>query len=166
MAENHKPPPPDHFDHFEWLGKIVSLWSGLELLIDSATWQLANMPEKTGACITANILSIHIKLDCLIALCHHRNAAQKTLDDLTKFKSRLYGTSEKRNRAVHDPWSIDTNPDGSLALSQITITAKGKPQFNDHIVPIEELEATYEEIAVRIDEFIKIKDRLPGRSVT
>lgn len=166
MAENHKPPPPAKLDHFEMLGMIVSLWSGLELLIDSITWRLANMPKKTGACITANILSIHIKLDCLIALCYHRNATQKTLDDLKKFKLRLYGTSEKRNRIVHDPWSIEMLPDGSLAMSQTTITAKGKPQFNDHVVPIEELEATYEEITVRIDEFIKIKDQLAGQSLT
>ena len=115
-------------EHMEWVGHISSSWARLEFLVDSTVWDLAKLPENVGACITANFMSVYPKLKALTALAHLNKVSDRTIKKLNRFRSNLYTTSEKRNRAVHDHWMMQEKDDGFHPV-QVTITADGAPEF-------------------------------------
>ncbi len=143
-------------EHLEWVGHISSHWASLEFLIDSTVWDLAKVPDKVGACITANFLSIYPKLKALIALAHLHGASEQTIKKLNRFRNDLHPVGEKRNRAVHDYWMMLETNDGFQPV-QVTITADGKPEFFFKPVSVEELKSICAEIDKKIEKFLTIR---------
>src|SRR5882672_5764050 len=109
-------PPPHEPNHIEWVGIIANSWALLEFDINSTIHVLAGIEHDAGACLTANIGSIHLRLQSLQALVEFRGGSAKLLASIRGFAGALGETATKRNRAVHDPW-----------MPGVHITTDGKP---------------------------------------
>jgi hypothetical protein len=59
-----------------------------------------------GACMTAQMISIHPRLKAFIALVEIRGGSETALKELNIFSGSAGGLAEKRNRMVHDPRAV------------------------------------------------------------
>ncbi len=160
QPERHTP------NHLEYVGIIASAWATLEMDVDSTSCVLAGIPHEVGACFTANLGSIHLKLRTLRALVELRGGSKKLLTSITAYQGKISGTAEKRNRAVHDPWMASVSPEG-VAIGQWVNRADNKGrEFGHKNVAIDVLMETNREIMKRINQFFelreKIKNELPA----
>jgi hypothetical protein len=153
MMVNSTPSPP----HLQRVGAIAAAWADLDFHIEGAIWLLADVSSSVGACVTANFVSIHPKLKSVIALAHLCGMSKATITKLQKFRTGLYGTTEKRNRAIHDQWITLSSKD-ETHQGQMTITTDGEPKFYARYVSLNELDEIEKEILSQIDRFKDIVD--------
>jgi len=98
-------PPSSDFPielYYEWIGRIASLWSLLENTIDETIWQLADVKDEPGACLTAQLAGIRPRLIVLEALVQLRGEDKDFIKQIASFTQKAQTTSERRNRAIHD----------------------------------------------------------------
>ena len=58
--------------HYKAVGKCISGWSMLEFDIDAFIWELADVIQPLGACITSQLISIGARIRVLRALVETR----------------------------------------------------------------------------------------------
>lgn len=161
-----RPPSDQDFDHHQAVGVIAAFWAELERNIEEAVWRLADIQPAAGLCLTGPMLSAHVKLTSLTALFQLHELPDKHIKALKEFKNKLSGTSDKRNRAVHDPWhySIYTsgNAKSPASLSDIeiavhqktmTVTRDGTLQVYDTAATEDEYDSIRGEIRDQIERF-------------
>jgi len=136
--------------HYELIGAIATAWAGLEFEIDMLLWALVGGRQHRLACLTAQMVSIHARLNALTSICHVRNIGKDTLAKLKSFAGSTGGLAEARNRAVHDPL---VRMGQASEVYRITITAKGAPAFGPVAQPIEALRDTLRKIIKCKDDF-------------
>jgi hypothetical protein len=145
------PPSHDSIKNFEeayaLVGRITSLWSFLEFVIDKCIWEIAGLDEKTGACITAQIQSAQIKLQALVSLVNLEFGAGNLLTFIRKLVDKMPKAVEKRNRAVHSPLVEDSAGD----IGRINITARHRLSYG--ITPFTKTDFVL--IVREIEELIK-----------
>jgi hypothetical protein len=94
--------------HFCAIGKIVVNWAALELMIDSAIWQIAEIPDDLGASLTAQVGTFDGKVRALGAVLTVRGGFDNIISALNKFSgNESRGLLDVRNRVVHDGWVGD-----------------------------------------------------------
>lgn len=146
----------DAFMQTHAVGRVCNAWAGLELFIDMNIWRLLGLNKKTelAACVTNEIMSIHTKLKVLISLCHALKIDEKTIKKLRTFSQSLYGTADKRNRAVHDAWLALERFNAS---GQVNI-ARDKTNMSEFLrqTTLKELEDLVQEIEEKMDKFTEI----------
>lgn len=167
MAEPTKPPSTPHYpNHIEYVGIIASAWARLEFSVDSTSWRLAGIKPEIGACFSANLGSIHLKLRSLYALLELQGASPEMLKRVRAFQNRISGTADKRNRVVHDPWMTSVWP-GGQGMSQFVNRANSKGrEFGSKIVPLDHLIEVNREISRRTNEFFKLRDLMAAEIPT
>jgi len=152
-------PKPLGLDHMGYVGMIATAWAHLEHAVDSTCWRLAKVQPEVGACFTANLGSIHLKLRSLRALAELRGAKKELLNDITSYQGRVSGTAEKRNRIVHDPWvPVPTSAGVEFGQQVIRADSRGR-EFGKKPVPISYMAETGQEITQRIYELFKFRER-------
>lgn len=139
------------------VGIIASGWAMLEFQINQCIWLLADLNPVAGGCITAQIVPLGSRIDCLLALMKLRSIDGKWIRELNAFKQVSYGTGEKRNRLIHDPVVYDRRSGGA---GQIEITAKGTPVYRVKTVDLKEIEDLHLEITKRLSEFGDIRNAI------
>lgn len=82
----------------------ISAYARLEHQVDELIWKLAGIEPEIGACLTAQIISITPRMDALITLAYAQHISEACLTLLNKFKGKISGLSNERNRLAHDPW--------------------------------------------------------------
>ena len=55
-------------DHMKRIGFVAAMWAAFELEINRGIWELTNVSQSSGACVTAHIGSIAARLRAYIAL--------------------------------------------------------------------------------------------------
>lgn len=128
------------------VGLVASGWAMIEFQINQCIWMLAKLNPVAGACITAQIISMAPRLDCLLALMKLRSIDHNLIGRVEKFKQNIYGTQEKRNRMVHDPFVYNRM---TRKAGKIEITAKGTPVFRVKEVSLSEVNELHKEILRR-----------------
>ena len=108
------------------VGKIVKNYAALEVLVCSAIWQIAEIPDNVGACLTSNIYSLEAKIKALQAILRVKGDFESTARELATFYDGIRGLSEFRNRIVHDATS---EKDGVMGRLEITANKKLKMEF-------------------------------------
>jgi len=131
----------------------------LEFNIDSTTWRLGGIKPEVGACLSANLGSIHLKLRSLYALLELNNASKEILKKFRDFQNRISGTADKRNRVIHHPWMQIVSPQDTR-FGQFVIRADNKGrEFAAKPIPISDLIDLNREIARRQATFFKLRER-------
>lgn len=137
------------------VGRICQIWALLELAIDSEIWKLAGLRNTNiAACITNELQSIHTKLKVFTSICIVYGTSKVIIDRLNAFNGKIRGTSEKRNRAVHDAWFTT---EGSVSPGQWNL-ARSKEDMAALTRPtsLNDLESLHDEIVRRYEEFDQI----------
>ena len=142
--------------HFTAIGKVASNWAVFEQIANSFLWELAEINDRAGACITAQIPHLGRTLAALLALVRLRGGNDALISDINKFQRDTEGLGRRRNRIVHDPWDVD---DETGHPRRLEISADKRPVFGFEIVPISEVERLVDEIGEHTDRFIALANR-------
>lgn len=119
-------------DHYKAIGYVVVAWSFMETLIDATSWELAQVDQQHGACLTSQIAGSSRKLDALLALIRYRVAPSPALDKkLNRFAKDTMGLAERRNRVIHDPW-VSWAKDGKIRRFEISARKNLKVEAEEH----------------------------------
>jgi len=149
-------------DHYSALGRVAASWAALESVVSSAIWQIGEIPDEIGACITSQIFTFDAKMKALISILEVRGGLHKTISDLNKFHEEVRSVAAFRHRAVHDPWIHDLKTNTPHRLQ---ITADKKPILEYRPTTTEELLENVERTVDLIEKFQKIvtpaMDRFP-----
>lgn len=160
MTEKFKSIERSPSNHMEYVGLISSQWATLEFYINSTIHVLAGVKHEVGACMTANLGSIHMKLRTLQALLELYEVNPKLLKEIKKFQDRVSGTADKRNRVVHDPWLPIISPTLSGMGQFISKADRKGREFGSKMIPLSDLVTTNREIMERIDEFMELRKKI------
>jgi hypothetical protein len=142
---------------FAAIGKVADAWATLEFIINKAIWELMNVEQKTGACVTAQIISIQPRLNALISLVTLNGGKQSLINDLNKFAEKAGNLSRQRNRIVHDPWFVQGN---TTKTHQFVSTADKKLDFGFKHVPTDNLLALQAKIHSLYHDFNKLHTKI------
>jgi hypothetical protein len=126
-------------------------------MIDLIIWDTAEVPHQFGACITAQMGSVHPKLRALGALLLLRQAEPVLIKKVTDFQGNLTDLGEQRARTVHDPRL--TNSEGQVVRWQTTASAR-EIVFGPQVETIEGLTKLRQRIARNIRRFEVIKQEI------
>ena len=140
-------------DHYIALGMVTANWAALESIVSSAIWQIGEIPDQIGICLTSQIYTLDGKIKALVTLLSVRGNFGRTSAKLNNFHETLRGVSNERNRSIHDPWVGDEltgTPHRLQATADKTLVFGHKP------VPTSELYKLARVIAKKIDEFQEI----------
>src|SRR4051812_6645421 len=99
MEEETRAIPPEYYAA---IGRIAAGWAYFEVLINHAIWELANVEQHYGACITAQILAPVARFKALVSLLKLRGASETSLKAINSLSGTANDLAEKRNRVVHD----------------------------------------------------------------
>lgn len=156
-------PPPDAQpkyipdDHYAAVGKVSDAWADLEHEIDRLIWHLAGAPQVLCACITAQMISVHPRLQALLSLVHIWRISDATEKELKAVDTEIGALTEKRNRTIHDKRMVLWHEDQVVRFS---ITARRKLTFGPIVEEIAELEKTREQIYDILRRFVKVRDKI------
>ena len=126
-------------------------------MIDLIVWDVAGIPHQFGACITAQMGSVHPKLRALGALLVLHKANPALIKKVDSFQSNLHDLGELRARTVHDPRLTDHM--GNVVRWQTTASSKSVV-FGAQPETIEELTKLRKRIARNIARFEAIKQEI------
>ncbi len=148
---------PRFDEHMKWLGHVAAISASLDLSINMAIWELANVERWIGACITSQIFSPSSRLRVLVALVHVRGGAPGTISKINKFAESAGGLARRRNSYVHDPWAMD---EASGDVKRIHVTMEGAFSFGFTPTSVEELKRLYDDIQGGIKRFDRLRDEV------
>jgi hypothetical protein len=77
-------------EHDAAIGRVARGWGHLEHMVDLILWDVASIPHQFGACITAQMGSIHPKLRALGALLVLQKADVKLVKKVESFQANLH----------------------------------------------------------------------------
>lgn len=149
-------PIPLDNSHFAAIGKIVINWAALELMVDSAIWQIMGIDDDLGASTTSQIGSFDGKMKTLGSILIVRGDLDDVLSKLNKFRNDVQGLLELRNRVVHDGWIGDAKTGVPHRLTLPSGKSKGVPTITYLPYSTEKLNEAVDRIAEHIDRFQEI----------
>ncbi len=121
-------------EHYTAIGKVASIWSVFETLLDVTIWTLTKIETDQGACLTAQIAGSARKLDAIISLLKLRPDGAGKIKPINKIAEATRGLAERRNRVVHDPWLHDEGK-----LFRLEATARKTLKFGSFAVDPSEI---------------------------
>ena len=139
MAHYPVPSDPKYDSQFSAIGRLVETWAQLEFHIDQAIWQVAQVEQMFGACITAQMIGVNGRLRALRSLLQVWGAPESHIDAIGKFAGSLRGLQQRRHRVAHDPRMVNA---GTGALERLQNTADNKLVFGFEMEDTESLKET------------------------
>jgi hypothetical protein len=148
-------PPVSLMDaYYVGVGRISAAIAHLDLRISLAIWELANVQQKAGACITAQFIAPYPRLLALASLVAYRSAPQDAIDELNRLIRDIRGVAGERNRVSHDPGFLSPDADGGYQRFQITadrtLIFEMQP---DALGKMQKLERDIREVTVRFNDW-------------
>jgi hypothetical protein len=140
-------------DHYAAIGKVAANWAALEALVNSSLWQLSKADDEAAACLTAQMIGITRSLDALLALVRLRGGTETMISKINRFQNDTFEYMKKRNRIIHDPWSV--NP-STLKISRLEISAQKRLILGFQPMDKNEILEFVEKIARHTDRFEEI----------
>lgn len=125
-------------EYYAALGRVAAAWAELELEMNLTIWELANIQQRLGACLTSQMIGPGPRIRALAALVEQRGASKEVLSELNKLSRDIDSAAGQRNRLVHDPHLLKEQ---SGTLHRLQITADRKLQFQFVSSEIEDIRA-------------------------
>jgi hypothetical protein len=147
-------------DHVQAVGSVALLWSNLDLRMNNAIWQLANIAPSAGACLTSQFLASGQRLQCLMALLKLRHAPKVLIDEFNSLAGEIESAGRKRNKLLQEGLEsftaedidvpIDTIPEGPLRAPSRRNIAAEPTDWTNLAVTISDLIQRFDDIHSRI----------------
>jgi hypothetical protein len=106
----YKPLPEEH-PFYTLIGRVASEWAHLEHILDTTIWGLLGASQELTACVTSQIMGVGPRCKAIETLCCAHELEESVKQPFRKLMSDSYDLSEGRNRAVHDFWVVEAEPD-------------------------------------------------------
>jgi len=106
-------------EHFHEIGNITCSWALLNHYIDKAIWDLAEVEQWAGACMTSQIPNTAGRLRTLLSLVEARQGSDGLRKALNQFMGDTVTLQNRRNRIAHNPWSVHTET-GDVARLEVS----------------------------------------------
>ncbi len=151
---------PEREAHYAAIGMLASNWAALEAIVTSAIWQIGQIEDAIGACITPQISTFDGKLKALVSILEVRRGFQREIDALNKFHRSSQPLATFRNRVIHDPAYFDPE---TGAPKRLEITANKLPILAYRDAPTAEIAEKAAEVADLIDSFEQLIKPALGR---
>jgi hypothetical protein len=148
---------PRFQEYMKWLGHVAAIWASLELNVNMAIWELANVERWIGACLTTQIFSPSSRFRVLISLIHVRGGTPETISKIHKFAESAGGLSRRRNSYVNDSWALDEN---TGEVKRIHVTMEGAFSFGFTPTSVDELKRLYDDIQDGIRRFDQLREEV------
>jgi hypothetical protein len=117
-------------DHIHAVGNVSLLWSNLDLRMNNAIWELANLSPSAGACLTSQFLGTGQRVQCLMALFKLRHAPKTLIDEFNSLAGEIESAGRKRNKLLQEGFEsfraedvempIGAEP-GTVSTSDVTL---------------------------------------------
>jgi hypothetical protein len=155
-------PSDDNYDarfdeHMKWLGHVSAIWASLELHVNMAIWELANVERQIGACITTQLSSPAARFRALNALVQVRGGERQMIGKITGFAERAGGLARRRNSYIHDTWVIEEE---AGEVMRIHVTMEGEFKFGFTPTSVEEIKRLFDDIQDAIRRFDLLRDEI------
>jgi hypothetical protein len=142
--------------HYAAIGRVIDAWGDLEFEVNRVIWELMGVQQPFGACVTAQIISIHPKLRALRALLHLWGAADLARE-VGSFAGDMYELADLRNRVVHDKrFVLHPNRD----ILRFEVTTPKELTFAAEVETRNDLNSIAERIYAKIKLFNIIRDKI------
>jgi hypothetical protein len=142
---------------FALSGRVADGWAMFEFHLDRTLWRIAAVNDAAGACITAQMLSVHGRLRALRSLVALAGGTRHLIKEINKIAAASEGLAEQRNRLVHDPWMMNVT---KRTVGKMRITARGKLDFRYVPVTDTEVSAVLKNIDAHTKRFFEFERRL------
>jgi hypothetical protein len=136
--------------HYAAIGNVASNWAALEAIVTSAIWQIGEMDDAIGACITSQISTFDGKMKALVSILEVRGGFVKVIADVNAIHRHARPLATFRNRLVHDPLNFNPTTGNPQRLE---ITADKMPVLAYKDEPTSGVLSKAVEIADMIDRF-------------
>jgi hypothetical protein len=130
-------------DHYRAIGQVTANWAALEAIISSAIWQIGEIQDEVGVCMTSQIFTYDAKINALVSLLETRGGFEVVIKHINKFHEKTRGLSKLRNRIVHDPWvgdaktgeamRLELSSNKTLIMGYVKMTTKTLDELRDNI---------------------------------
>jgi len=161
MLDGPDPRPNEHIpipdEHYAAMGKVADAWADLEFEIDQLIWEFLQTDQALGACVTAQMISVHPRMNALMPLAKLWEVSTAHLDDFGRFYGKIGPLADRRNRLIHDKRFIDRD---TKQVVRFEVSAKSKLKFEPIPETIPSLEGFAREVVGMQLEFLKIKQRV------
>jgi hypothetical protein len=141
---------PRFQEHMKWLGHVAAISASLDLSVNMAIWELANVERWIGACLTTQIFSPSSRFRVLISLVHVRGGKPEIISKIRKFAESAGSLSR---RAVDE-----TTGD----IKRIHVTMEGAFSFGFTPTSVDELKRLYDDIQDGIRRFDLLHEEIFG----
>jgi len=147
---------PDNHPFYILVGRVASEWAHLEHALDTIIWDLSDTDQRTGSCITGNLLGHWSRVNAIHALVAHKGGSDELLKRIETFGNRVSSLAKKRNRFVHDAWYID---DEGTATQFVSYSAKER-KFGHKDIDEGTMRTVCEDIRNKIKELRSIRNEI------
>jgi len=148
-------------DYLIAIGRVITQWSMMESILETAIWQAARLRNDLGRVVCAQ-LQVQSKLDLLGALLSQtRPRLAERLKPVTKYvRECLQG---KRNVVAHGVWVRSSISSGQPSSDHAVVkfSAKGQLISQGSHMPVTELNQLARDIAEITDWLLNFCDKLP-----
>lgn len=156
MSDTVPLPPNDPVrEHYAAIGVVAAEWANFEAIIDYCTIRLTGLRDDFGACLTSQISGSARKLDAYISVARNRGATDVD-KDLKKFSEAVARLAERRNRIVHDPWSVSHGQ----TPRRFEITARKILKYEFVEVSTADVHNCAADIRLVVDQLEKLHERI------
>jgi hypothetical protein len=115
------------------VGDIATRYAAFEHVINAAIWTLCGVDQRTGSCVTSEIISIGSRFRILIALMHEKGCDQRLVERAIELSKSADKTSKFRNKYIHAPIDLGL-ADGELVpvVKHVRIERKLKDEWEPY----------------------------------
>ncbi|MFI5419453.1 MAG: hypothetical protein ACHQ1H_00650 [Nitrososphaerales archaeon] len=138
--------------HYSAVGKVAVEWTRFEGYVNEMIRMLANVDNRFGECMTAQIANVNRSLDALCALVDLRKPGAADDKNFKKLIERIQSVAERRNRVVHDNWTFDP---GVTMRWPTSIRRRYRSEPID--MPTSQVEALADDIATLANDFLTFR---------
>lgn len=158
MSEKPYPPPSQLTGYYTGVGRVAVAWSFFETHVNMTIWELADIEQQMGACITAQIIPIMPRFRAMVAIVELRGGTKKMIGKLNSMSSEADALSRRRNRFIHDPAVADANGNPL----RLEITADRKLEFRLQPSALTEMRDLEHDITDLTNRFYDLKTEIIG----
>jgi hypothetical protein len=153
------PPESQMNPYYTGVGRVAMAWAMLETFVNHTIWELANVEQHAGACITAHIGSPAARFRALISLVRLRGGSEEHVKELNSLSTKIDKLARQRNRAVHDPAfrQLEHTPG---TFYRLEITADRQLSFGLQPHRLDQMKELEEKIAKATNEYRRLAVRI------
>jgi hypothetical protein len=145
---------PRFDEHMKWLGHVAAISASLDLNVNMASWELANVERWIGACLTTQLFSPASRFRVFISLVQVRGGKPDIIGKINKFAERAGALARRRNTFIHDTWAVD---EATGEVKRIHVTMEGQFRFGFTPTSVDELKRLYDDIQDAIQRFDQLR---------